>query len=705
MFAQNPGDIKMLRDIVAAFAATVLSFAASPASARPFTAKDLAMLERVSDPRIAPDQEWIAVNLRTTDWDGNKGVNALRLMPRAPDGAPVDVVGGEKAPTSPRWTSDGRLYFLSGKSGTQQVWRRERDGRLAQMTAFPLDIAGFRLAPDGRSLVAMVDARPECATFVCSKEADDAKAKLKPSGQYFGNAGRARAWDAYEDGRYIGLYRVALGSDGAPSEALRLTGAWRADVVDKVEGDDGAFAFSRDGRSVYFAARDPALIDRDDAPSALWVVPADGSTAPRRMRPDDPLWVARPTLSPDGRTLAYLARRETASYSRTALMALDLKSGRVREIAPGRDLQLRRIAWSDDGHTLYASAEAIGQGPLVAFDAARGTERALVTQGTVGDFDIRGGSLAYVAESLTGPGQLYLRAGANEPVALTTIGKNLFNDAPLAPAEQFSFAGWNGETVHGYVVKPQGFIAGRKYPVAFLIHGGPHGSFGNAWSYRWNPQVWASMGYAAVMIDFHGSSGYGEDFGRSILDHWGDRPLEDLQKGWAHALAHYDWLDGTRACALGGSYGGYMVNWIAGHWSEPWKCLVDHAGIFDSRVMAYSTDIQAFSEVQFHGISRSASDAAGRFDPSDAVDHWKVPMLIIHGARDYRVPLDQGIAAHNAARRAGVPTEMLLFPDENHWVLKPQNSVQWYAAVQAWMDRWTAGHAEGGPSQVLPPPG
>ena len=694
----------MRKNVVGVLAATLLSITASAASARPFTAKDLATLDRVSDPRVAPDRQWIAVNLRTTDWEGNKGVNALRLMSRTPGSPPVVVVTGEKAPTSPRWAADGRLYFLSGKSGTQQVWRRERDSRLAQMTAFPLDVSGFRVAADGRSLIVIIDARPECATLACSREADDAKAKAKPSGQYFADGRRARAWDAYEDGRYTGLYRVAFASDGAPSEAVRLTGAWRADVVDRVEGDDGDFAIARDGRTVYLATRAPAQIDPDGVPTALWAVPTDGSAAPRRIGPQDPLRAARPTLSPDGRMLAYLARREADSYSRTALMMLDIKSGQAREIAPGGDRQLRRIAWSDDGRTIYASAEAIGQGPLLAFDVARGTERALVSQGTISGFDARGDIVAYVADSLTGPGQLYLREGAGAPVALTTIGKDLFATAPLAPAEQFEFAGWNSETVHGYVVKPQGFVTGRKYPVAFLIHGGPHGSFGNTWSYRWNPQLWASMGYAVVMIDFHGSSGYGEGFGRSILNHWGDRPLEDLQKGWAHALAQYDWLDGNRACALGGSYGGYMVNWIAGHWSEPWKCLVAHAGVFDSRVMAYSTDIQAFSEAQFHGLSGLASETAGRFDPSDAVAKWKVPLLVIHGARDYRVPLDQGIAAHNAARRAGVPTEMLLFPDENHWVLKPQNSVQWYATVEAWMGRWLGARA-GAPSSQADAPG
>ena len=177
----------------------------------------------------------------------------------------------------------------------------------------------------------------------------------------------------------------------------------------------------------------------------------------------------------------------------------------------------------------------------------------IVAQGSVTDFDVKGGTTAWVAASLTSPGQLFVHGGGSTPQALTTIGHDVFAEAPLAPAEQFSFPGWNEETMHGYVVKPQDFVPGHKYPVAFLIHGGPHGSFGNAWSYRWNPQVWASMGYAVVMIDFHGSSGYGEDFGRAIVGHWGDRPLEDLKKGWASALQRCDWLDSSRACALGGS--------------------------------------------------------------------------------------------------------------------------------------------------------
>jgi dipeptidyl aminopeptidase/acylaminoacyl peptidase len=678
-----------MRRILAAAAAAFLLLFGTVALARPFTARDLAMLDRVSAPRLSPDGRLVAYSLRSTDWANNRGLNSLQLIRADGSGEPLVLTRDEAAPASARWSADGRwLYFLSSRSGSRQLWRASPDGReRRQMTALPLDIAAFQLARDGRSAVLAIDAYPDCPTLACSKARDEENGRSRATGLHV-RGGAGRFWDAYEDEKFVGLFALRLDGEGAPAEATQLLRGFRADVPDRPGGDESSFTLSPDGRTVWFTSRDPAVEQGGQSLAHLYAVPADGSGAPRVLIDDAAASLGRPTLSPDGRRLAYLRVAGGGwIYSRTGLMLLDLATGRSREVAPDLDASLSRIAWSPDGRALLATGEERGQAPLYAIDAASGRRTRLTADGQVSDFDAAGGTIVYLRESLTSPQQIYLRNGAAEPRQLTRVGAATLTEAPLGTAEQFSFPGWNGETVHGWVVTPPGHVPGRRYPVAFLIHGGPHGSFGNAWSYRWNPQVWAGMGYAVVSVDFHGSSGYGEAFGRSIVGHWGDRPLEDLQRGWAYALSRYDFLDGSRACALGGSYGGYMVDWIAGNWSEPWRCLVSHAGVFDTRSMAWSADIPAFTEAQYGGWARP--EDIERFNPASHIANWRTPTLFIHGARDYRVPLDQGISGHNAARRARVPTELLVFPDENHWILKPQNSVQWYEVVERWMDRWT----------------
>jgi dipeptidyl aminopeptidase/acylaminoacyl peptidase len=369
-------------------------------------------------------------------------------------------------------------------------------------------------------------------------------------------------------------------------------------------------------------------------------------------------------------------------------MAMDLASGATREIAPGWDRSADNIRLSADGKRIYSTAPDLGEHPLFAIDIDSGKATKIAGEGSVSGFELAGDTLVFTRNSLKSPDVLY--AARADGSAVRKLSSN--NDAKLAKVawgdyEQFSFTGWNGETVHGYVVKPANYVPGRKYPVAFLIHGGPQGSFGNGWSYRWNPQTYAGQGFAAVMIDFHGSTGYGQAFTDAISQHWGDRPLEDLQKGWAAALAKYSFLDGDRACALGASYGGYMVNWIAGNWPQPWKCLVTHDGIFDSRMMAWSTEELWFNEWENGGIASDAAVAATieKFNPVNHVNEWKVPVLVVHGMLDFRIPYDQGIAVFTAAQRKGIESKLLVFPDENHWVLKPQNSVMWHDTVNAWL--------------------
>jgi dipeptidyl aminopeptidase/acylaminoacyl peptidase len=259
----------------------------------------------------------------------------------------------------------------------------------------------------------------------------------------------------------------------------------------------------------------------------------------------------------------------------------------------------------------------------------------------------------------------------------------------MGEPEQITFNGWNDETVHAWLVKPAGFQPGSRYPIAFLIHGGPQGSFSNNFHYRWNAQVYAAAGYGVVMVDFHGSTGYGQAFTDAIRGDWGGKPLVDLQKGLAAALAHAPWLDGSRACALGASYGGYMVNWIAGNWSEPFRCLVTHDGNLDERFAYYATEELWFPEWEHGGPAWEHPEGYAKHNPIDYVARWKTPTLVVHGGRDYRVVETQGFATFTALQRKGVPSRFLYFPDENHWVLKPHNSILWHDTVLQWLARWT----------------
>jgi dipeptidyl aminopeptidase/acylaminoacyl peptidase len=267
------------------------------------------------------------------------------------------------------------------------------------------------------------------------------------------------------------------------------------------------------------------------------------------------------------------------------------------------------------------------------------------------------------------------------------------NDAALAARtlsayEPFSFAGWNDERVLGYVVKPFGFRPDGQYPVAFLVHGGPESTFLNRWDWRWNAQVFAGRGYAVIMIDYHGSTGYGQKFTDSIAGDWGGKPLVDLQNGLAAALERYPWLDPQRMCSLGPSFGGYIQNWIQSHWPGRFKCLVNHAGVFDIRSMYYTTDELWFMEWENGGPYFEAPLSLERFNPAAHVKDWNTPMLVIHGGKDYRVPYSQGLGTFTALQRRGIPSKFVYFPDENHWIRRPASALAWYEIVFQWLDRY-----------------
>ncbi|MGA9852754.1 MAG: S9 family peptidase [Gammaproteobacteria bacterium] len=677
------------------FSALALLMAITPALAadarHPFDARDLVMMDRVSDPQLSPDNSEAAFTVRVTDYAANKGITSIWMLNlNRPNAQPQKLMIGN----SPRFSPDGKtLYFLSDKSGSTQLWDVPATGGTPeQISALPLDINNYKLSPDGRHVLLSIDVFTDCKDLTCSKSRLDATAADKATGRIYTHL-FIRHWDVWMDGRRSQLFLATLGADGKlAGEPLWLTPGIDGDIPSKPEGSDAEYAFSPDGKTVYFDTKIGGSSEAWTTNFDIYSVPADGSAKPRNLTAANKAWDGFPLVSPDGKTLYYLAQKTPGFESdRFAIMARDLTSGKTHEVDPHWDRTVGPLQISADGKTLYTTADDWGNHALFAVDAHTGKVTKLVSDGTVTGFDIVGTHLLVARQDFKHPTDLYLTSlqGANFQ-QVTHFNAARLKDIRFADWQWFTFKGWNGDTVQGYVMQPVDYVKGKNYSVAFLIHGGPQGAWTNDFHYRWNPETYAGQGFAVVAINFHGSTGYGQGFTNAISRHWGDRPLIDLQKGWTAALKKYPFLDANRACALGASYGGYMIYWIAGVWNQPWKCLVDHDGVFDMRMMYYATDELWFEEHENGGTQYQHPANYEKFNPLDHVKDWRVPMLIIHSDHDYRIPETQGFGAFTALQRRGIPSELLTFPDESHFVQKPQNSLMWHNTVNAWLKRWTS---------------
>jgi acylaminoacyl-peptidase len=677
---------------LAALAFCLGATALTPATAEPFTAKIMASLDRIDDPRVSPDGRYALYDVRTVNFAENKSAHSLWIVDLKTH-ASRRLAASDGGTSSGRWAPDGSIYFISGrKDGVDQVFRTGVDGKIAvQVTHTELDVGTFRIAPDGKTLVISQAVFPDCPDIACMVARKKAKTDSKASGVVYDRL-FVRHWDTWTDGTRNHLYAVALNKDGVPTGApVPLMKGFDGDAPTKPFGGDEDFVISPDGKTVVFSAKLAGKTEAWSTNYDLWSVPTDGSRTPQDMTEANKAWDAGPVFSSDGKWLAYRAmKRPGFEADRFAIMLRNVASGETREIAANWDRSADTLAFSKNGQTLYTASDDLGQHRVFAVSVASGKVTPITGKGHVGAFDVGAKNIVFAQDNIYGPAQLY-QADLNGHGAkkLTNANAEMLKAVKMGQAEQFSFKGWNDETVNGYVVKPADYQAGKKYPVAMLIHGGPQGSMANDFHYRWNPQIYASAGYAAVMIDFHGSTGYGQAFTDTISQHWGDRPLEDLQKGWAAALKKYDYLDGDRACALGGSYGGFMVAWIAGNWNQPWKCLVQHDGELDARSMGFATEELWFDEWEKGGAVYDVPENYERFNPINHVKQWSKPMLVVQGGKDYRIPLDQALGTFTVLQRRGIESKFLYFPDENHWVLKPQNSAQWYDEVLGWLNRWT----------------
>jgi len=670
---------------LALLAATAATLTAAPVFARPMTATDLQSMHRMGSPAVSPDGRYAVFTLSDTDFNANKRKNRLMLLDLSKAGsAPRPIAGAEKG-HDPMFTDDGALWFLMEAGEHDQLFQMPIGGAPVQVSSFTDDISGFKVAPNSSRLVVWADRDLRCADLTC--------AGLPPKPET--GSGRTydqtfiRHWDTWaEPGVRSRLFGFAIADGKLSGAGAALTGSLVGDTPSKPFGGGEEVAFSPDGSTVYFALREAGRIEPLSTNLDIFQAPSDGSAAPVNLTDPNDATDTLPTVSPDGKTLAYVAMARPGYESdRQVVQLRDIASGDTRALTQAWDRSVGSIEWAPDGKSLLVTAEDTLEGPVFRVDVANGKVTRLTKDGSFGNVHAlaNGGAVATM-NSILAPDDLY-RIAKGKVTQITAVNKELLSELDPVKLNKFSFTGANNDTVWGWTLKPANTTA--KLPISFLVHGGPQGSFNNSWSYRWNPRLFTAPGYAAVSVDFHGSTGYGQAFTDAIHQNWGGWPLEDLQKGLAYATAHDPQLEEDNACALGGSYGGYMMNWIEGRWSDRFKCIVQHDGVFDARAMAYETEELWFDEWE-HG-SHPYYEAPAEFEkwnPVNFVTNWKTPQLVITSENDFRIPYTQGIAAFTALQRRGIPSRLLIFPDENHWVLKPKNSIQWYDEVFAWEKKW-----------------
>jgi dipeptidyl aminopeptidase/acylaminoacyl peptidase len=664
-----------------------INYAQEPVTKHAFTVHDLLAMDRISGQTVSPDGKRIAFVIRKTDLEANSGRTDIWLI--GVDGTELKRLTDDPAGDfNPCWSRDGRtLFFLSTRSGSSQVWRMSVDdgGGAVQVTKFPLSVGNLKISPDGIKLAVTMEVFPNSTIEETVKRIDEIKNR-KYSGKIYEKL-LFRHWDTWEDGRRSHIFVIPT----TGGEAVDIMKAWDVDCPLKPFGGSEEFTFTPDSQAIVFTAINNSRNDHAWSTNYdLFLSPIDGSKIPSCLTEGNLAWDTTPLFSPDGQTLAYKAMgRAGFEADRFKLILRTWSNGEERILANDWDRSCGSFAWGPRGRTMYVIAANLGQTSLFAIDVNRATVTTLIRDGRVTSIDFSGRDIVYGKCSLGSPVELFSIDRRGRAIRhITSVNAEKLRAIKMGDYEQFTFKGWNNETVYCYIVKPTDFNPQKKYPVAFLIHGGPQGSFGNHFHYRWNPQVYSGAGYAAVMVDFHGSVGYGQAFTDSITGDWGGKPLEDLQKGLAAALNRYSWMDAERVAALGASFGGYMVNWIAGNWPDRFKCLVNHDGNLDERLAYFDTEELWFPEWEHGGTPWTNPQGYEKHNPINFVKNWKTPMLVIHGALDFRVVETQGFSTFTALQRRGIPSKLLYFPDENHWVLKPHNSILWHDTVLGWLNEW-----------------
>jgi dipeptidyl aminopeptidase/acylaminoacyl peptidase len=682
-----------MKRVYALLTMVVLSLAAAVAAkeqqpARTFTIDDLLKIRRVSDPQISPDGRWIAYTIADTDKAANKRTTQIYLIP-TDGGEPRRLTNEPQSSHSPRWSPDGkRLAFVSARDGESQIWATElaegASGTLKKISKISTGADAPIWSPDGKWIAFTSEVYPECATDDCNKQqaekaaASKVKAKLADRLLY-------RHWNTWKEARRTHIFVVSTEN----GQTRDLTPG-NYDAPPFSLGGQTDYAFSPDSKELAFA-RNTDKVEAISTNGDIFTVPVAGGEA-RRITGDNPANDLTPLCSPDGRYIAYRAQSKPGFESdRWRLMLYDHKTGQSHSLTDQFDSSVEGFTFSADGQRIYLLALEHGRQPIYELPLGGGPGKKLINEGFNDDVQVSadGKTLIFTRQSLTRPVEIYkansLGAGVTQ---LTKTNDALLADFNLKPAEEISWEGAAAERVYGFITKPASFTATKKWPLIVLIHGGPQGAWNDSWSYRWNPQLFAAAGYVVFTPNPRGSTGYGQKFVDEISADWGGKVFTDILNGVAY-VASMPYVDRDRIGAAGGSYGGYMVNWIEGHNNDPrakFSALVSHAGVYNLTSMYGATEELWFPEWEFKGMPWTNPEMYAKWSPHMFVKEFRTPMLVIHGELDYRVPVGEGLQLFTALQRQGVESRLLIYPDEGHWVLKPQNSELWYNTVLEWFD-------------------
>ena len=670
------------------------------AQKKPFTFEDMMALKRVGEPIPSPDGKWVVFSAVEVDLAANKKTPHIWIIPLA-GGEAKKLMNDAAGEDRPRFSPDGkRLAFLSSKDGSQQIWVADFNSAAGtaseptKVTNISTEADGEIWSPDGNWFVFTSSVYPECKDDACNKQKDEEKAKSKVKAKIFTEL-LFRHWTAFRDGKYSHLFVVS--AEGGPARDIT---PGNYDTPPFSLGGQDDYAWSPDSKEITYTSNHdpvPAASTNND----LWTV--DLATGKTKQLTTNKGSDNAPLYSPDGKYIAYRAQfRAGYESDRFRLMLYDRATGKSTNLTEKFDRWVGTYVWAPDSKKLYFSAEDAGEAPIYSIDAAGGRVGELL-RGYDDNlaFTKDGSVLLFTQMSVRAPNEIYsaeteglspAREGsvlrATKGTQLTHMNDAVLDQVSMQPLEPFWFTGSMGKKVEGFIVKPPNFDKSKKYPVKFLIHGGPQGAWGDDWSYRWNPELFAADGYVVIMVNPRGSTGYGQQFIDDINGDWGGRAYQDLMLGLDYAQRTYPFVDKTRTCALGASFGGYMVDWILGHTGR-FQCAVSHDGMFDT-VSAYgATEELWFPEWEFKGMPWTSRAVYDRWSPEQfaaQMGKFKTPTLVVHGQLDYRLDVSQGFALFTTLQRLKVPSKMLYFPDEGHWVLKPQNSQLWWKTVNGWVD-------------------